>query len=228
MSGETRRKTRILLADGHHLVRQGIRRLLQEEADFEVVGEADNGLEAVRLMREVKPDVIVMEACISKLDSVEITKRIKAEHPEAAVLILTASEEEEYIVGLVAAGAAGYLLKSAYGEELVQAIRSVRAGDFVCELAVAQRVFKRGGHLPVAVNSAEHLTRRELEALKLAARGMSNRDIAAHLGVGERTVKGHLMSVFDKLGVGSRTEAVLEALKRGWVSVERDSGTGSS
>ena len=132
--GEERLKTRILLADGHHLVRQGIRRLLEQETDLEVVGEADNGLEAVRLTREVKPDVIVMEARISKLDSVEITRRVKAEHPEAAVLILTASEEEEYIVALVAAGASGYLLKSAHGEELTQAIRLVHAGHIPSHL----------------------------------------------------------------------------------------------
>ncbi|MFQ5997584.1 MAG: response regulator [Dehalococcoidales bacterium] len=217
---ETRAKTRILLADGHHMVRQGIRRLLEGEADFEVVGEADNGLEAVRLTREVKPDVIVMEARISKLDSVEIIRRVKAEHPHAAFLILTASEEEEYVVALVAAGAGGYLLKSAYGDELIQAIRSVRAGDFVCEPALAQKVFKRAAHLPVAVNSAEHLTRRELEVLKLASRGLGNQDIAAQLGIGVRTVRHHLASVFSKMGASSRTDAVLKALKHGWLSLE--------
>ena len=221
MSGEEGRKTRILLADGHHMVRQGIRRLLESEADFEVVGEADNGQEAVRLAREVKPDIIVMEASISKLDSLEITKRVKAEHPEVAVLILTASEEEEYIVGLVAAGAAGYLLKSAHGDELMQAIRFVRAGEFVCHPAVAQRLLKHAVRpQPVALDFGQHLTRREAEVLKLAARGLNNRDIASCLGLTERTVKGHLMNVFGKMRVASRTEAVLEALKRGWVSLE--------
>lgn len=224
MSGEEGQKTRILLADGHHLVRQGIRRLLEQEADFEVVGEADNGLEAVRLTREVKPDVIVMEARISKLDSVEITRRIKAEHPEGKVLILTASEEEEYVVALVAAGAGGYLLKSAHSEELAQAIRFVRAGQFVAHPVVAQKLYRRATRRPPAVNSVEHLTRRELEVLKLAARGMSNRDIADALGVGLRTVKSHLESIFSKMSVSSRTEAVLEALKRGWVSVEDQEG----
>ncbi len=220
MSGETRQRTRIVLADGHHLVRQGIRHILEREADFEVVGEADNGLDVVRLTREVRPDVIIMEARISKLDSVEITRRVKAEHPEGAVLILTASEEEEYIVGLVAAGAAGYLLKSVYGDELVQAIRSIRSGGFVCDPVLAQRLFKRTARLPVAVSSAEHLTRRELDVLKLAARGMSNAEIAGHLDIGSRTVKQHLMNVYGKMGVHSRTEAVSKALIRRWLDPE--------
>lgn len=196
-----RDRIRILLADGHHLVRQGIRQLLEREGDFAVVGEADNGLEAVRLARELKPDILIMEARMPRLDSVEITKRVKADHPEGTVLILTASEEEEYIVGLVAAGASGYLLKSAYGDELVQAIRSVRAGDFVCEPALAQRLFKRTARLPITVNSAEHLTRRELDVLKLAAKGLSNQNIADQLGIGSRTVRQHLMNIFGKMGV---------------------------
>ncbi len=218
MSGETRERTRILLADDHHMVRQGIRQLLEREVDFEVVGEADNGLEAVRLASELKPDVVIMEAHMPKLDGVEATRRVKAEHPQAAVLILTSSEQEEFIVALVAAGAGGYLLKSAYGEELVQAIRSVRAGEFVCDAALAHKLLKRAAHLPVLVNAAEHLTQRELEVLKLAAKGMRNRNIAAQLGIGTRTVKHHLMNVFDKMGVTSRTDAVLKALRHGWVS----------
>ncbi len=220
MSGEERRKTRILLADGHHIVRQGIRSIFEGEPDLEVVGETDNGLDAVRLVRELKPDIIVMEARIGKLDSLEVVRRIKEEYPQAAVLIFTTCDEEEYVVGLVGAGAAGYLLKSTKGEELAQAIRFVRAGEFVSDLAVAQKLYKRATRRSVAVNSVEHLTRRELEVLKLAAKGLGNRDIRHDLGVGLRTVKGHLEIIFGKMGVRSRTEAVLEALKRGWVSLE--------
>jgi DNA-binding NarL/FixJ family response regulator len=220
VSGETRQKTKILLADGHHIVRQGIRRILEQEPDLELVGEADDGLDAVRLARELKPDIVLMEARMTKLDGIEVTRRIKAEHPEAAVIILTTCDDEEHIMGLIGAGAAGYLLKSTKGGELAQAIRFVRAGEFVSDLAVAQKLYKRAIRRPVAVNTAEHLTQRELEVLKLAAKGMSNRDIAGELGVGLRTVKGHLEIIFGKMGVKSRTEAVLEALKHGWVSLE--------
>jgi DNA-binding NarL/FixJ family response regulator len=220
VSGETRRKTRILLADGHHIVRQGIRRIFEGEPDLEVVGETDNGLDAVSLARELRPDIILMEARMPKLDGVEVTRRIKAELPEAAILILTTCNDEEYIVGLLAAGAAAYLLKSAQGEELVQAIRSVRAGDFVCDPALAQRLFKRTARLPMAVNSAEHLTRRELDVLKLTARGLSNQKIAAQLGIGDRTVKQHLMNIYGKMGVNSRMEAVSRALREGWIDLD--------
>jgi len=220
VSGEERLKTKILLADGHHMVRQGIRRLLESEADFEVIGEADNGEQAVRLARQLKPHVIVMEARMPKLDSVDVIKRIKAEHPEATILVLTSSEEEECLE-LLRAGAGGYLLKSAKGEELAQTIRMVRAGQFVCDPLVERRLLKHAVRSqPVALNFGQHLTRREAEVLKLVARGMGNRDIAGYLGLAERTVKGHMMSIFSKLGVGSRTEAVREALKRGWVSLE--------
>jgi len=220
VSAEERRKTKILLADGHHIVRQGVRRIFEGEPDLEVVGEADNGQEAVKLAQQLRPDVIIMEARMTKVDGLEVTRRIKAELPEAVILILTTCNDEEYIVGLLAAGATAYLLKSAQGEELVQAIRSVRAGDFVLAPALAQRLFKRTARLPVAVNSAEHLTRRELDVLKLAATGLGNRDIAARLGLAERTVKGHLMNIFDKMSVSSRTEAVREALRRGWIGID--------
>ncbi len=211
---------RILLADGHHIVRQGVRRILEAEPDLEVVGEADDGQDAVKLARELGPDVIVMEARISKLDSVEITRRVRAEHPDGRVLILAACEEDEYIIGLIAAGASGYLPKSASGEDLVQAIRSVRAGGFFCDPALAQRLFKRTARLPVAVNCAEHLTRRELDVLKLTARGLSNQKIAAQLGIGDRTVKQHLMNIYGKMGVNSRMEAVSKALREGWIDLD--------
>jgi DNA-binding NarL/FixJ family response regulator len=222
VSGETKRKTRILLADGHYIVRQGIRRIFEAEPDLEVVGEANDGKQAVRLAHQLRPDLVLMEAQISKLDSVETTRQIKAGHPEGRVLILTASEEEEYIIGLIAAGASGYLLKSASGEELVQAIRSVRAGDFVCGEGLAHKLFKRTARLSIAVNPAEHLTPRELDVLKLAARGLSNQKIAAELGIGERTVRQHLMNIYGKMGVASRTEAVSKALKEGWIALDSD------
>jgi len=225
VSGEARRKTRILLADDHHMVRQGIRQLLEREVDFEVVGEADNGLEAVRLARQVRPDVIVMEARMPRLDAVEVTRRIKTEHPQATILVLTTFNDEEHVVSLIGAGADGYLLKSAPGDELAQSIRLVRAGEFVSHPVVARQLYRRATRRLVAVNSVEHLTRRELEVLRLAARGMSNSDIAHELGLGLRTVKGHFEAIFSKMGVRSRTEAVLEALKQGWVCLQDEQET---
>jgi len=215
-----KKKTTILLADDQHIVRQGIRNLLERESNFEVVGEADNTADTVSLARELKPDVIIMQARRPTLGGVETIKRLKAEHPCTAVIILTMYEEEEYIAELLRAGAAGYLLKTIGIEELVEAIRSVRVGEFVCNTALLQRILKRAARpQPVALDYGEHLTRREAEVLTLAAR-MSNYDIAVHLGLTERTVKGHLTNIFQKMNVGSRTEAVLEALKCGWIAME--------
>ncbi|MBA7547222.1 Transcriptional regulatory protein DegU [subsurface metagenome] len=221
MSSDEKRRatTRILLANGQYVVREGFRRIVEHEPDLEVVGEANNGQQAVKLARELRPDIIVMEARLSKLDSIEVTRRIKMEQPEVAVLIFTACDDEEYIVGLIGAGADGYLLKSTESD-LVQAIRVVQSGGFLADRMVIQKLYKRATRPAVAVSTAEHLTRRELEVLELAAMGMSNQEIGDELGIGLRTVKGHLETIFGKLGVRSRTEAVLMALKRGWVSLQ--------
>jgi len=219
MTEKDRDKTRILLADDHHVVRQGIRGLLEREADFEVVGEADNGLDAVRLAHELRPDIVILEARMPKLDTVEVIKRIKSEYP-VAVLILTYYNDDQ-IIELLIAGADGYLLMTARIEELVRAIHVIQNGEFICDPLVQKRLLKYAASpRPVALDFGEHLTIRESEILKLAAKGLGNRDIAAYLGLTERTVKGHLVNVFGKMQVGSRTEAVLEALKRGWANLE--------
>jgi len=223
VSGEERRKTRILLADGHYIVRQGIRRIFEAESDMEVVGEVDNGEQAVKLARELKPDIIVMEARIGKLDSVEATRRVKVQHPDVAVLVLTAYDDEEYIADMLRVGAAGCLLKSADGEQLVQAIRSISRGVLVLDPTVEQRILRHVGSLRrIALSAAEYLTRREHDVLKLAAKGITNREIAAELGVGPRTVKQHLTNIYGKMHVASRTEAVAKAMRHGWLTSERD------
>jgi len=143
VSGEEIRKTRILLADGHQVVRQGIRHIFEAESDLVVVGEADDGEKAIRLALELKPDVVLMEARMPKVNSVEVTRRIKEEYPEVAIIIFTTCDEEECVVGLVGAGVTGYMLKNTKGQELVQAIRFVRAGEFVSDLTIVQTLYRR-------------------------------------------------------------------------------------
>lgn len=225
MSSQVKRlsKIRILLADDHTVMRQGVRMLLEREPDFEVVAEAGDGEEAVRLTGEYLPDVVLMDVGMPKLGGLEATKQIKANHPDTLVLVLTIHDDEEYIIRFLEAGAAGYLMKSAYGEELLQAIRSLRAGDLVLHPIVGQKLLKRASRSqlkPIKLEDIEQLTPRELEVLKLAARGISNQRIALELGIGVRTVKGHLVNIFEKMEVTTRTEAIINALKRGWIVLE--------
>jgi NarL family two-component system response regulator LiaR len=214
-------KIRVLLAEDHVMVREGTREFLQHEPDMEVVGEAGDGEEAVRLARELKPDVVVMDIAMPKMDGIEATRQIKGHDPSIAVLVLTAYENDQYIFSLLEAGAAGYLLKGVHVNELIDAIRAVYAGESVLHPVVARRVVDRlvstGGR---EARPAELLSEREMEVLKLAATGVSNKDIAQQLFLSPRTVQVHLGNIFTKLGVASRTEAVLYALKRGWLTLE--------
>lgn len=218
-----RQKTKILLADGHRLMRQGIRRIFETEPDLEVVGEADDGEQTINLARELKPDVIIMETRMGKLDSIEVTKRIKSQHPDAKVVVLTAYDDDEYVTDMLRAGASGCLLKNTDSSNLVKAIRFIKDGVFVIDPTVEQRILKQAARpRPVQLEFGQQLTRREAEVLKLTLRGMNNRTIASYLGLAESTIKGHLMNIFGKMGVRCRTEAVREALKRGWIGIDDD------
>ncbi|NQT73271.1 MAG: response regulator transcription factor [Chloroflexi bacterium] len=221
--GRIESKIKIILADDHPMLRAGIRHLLEREDDFEVVGEASDGDQVIRLANEIISDVVIMDIHMPKVSGLEATKRIKAIHPAIAILVLTIHDEDEYVVGLLQAGAAGYLLKTAYGEELVQAIRSIVAGEFVLHPVAGQRLLKIAAgdnFTPAKIDGAEQLTTRELQVLTLAAKGMSNRDIAGDLDIRVRTVKGHLVNIFAKMQVGSRIEAVLNALKKGLIRLD--------
>jgi NarL family two-component system response regulator LiaR len=157
-----------------------------------------------------------------KVNGIETTRRIKAYNPATAVLILTAYENDQYILALLDAGAAGYLLKNVRGSDLINAIRAVRAGEAVLHPVIAQKIFARlasSKEEPGGAVRPQDLSEREMEILSLAAKGMTNRDIAEHLHLSRRTVQSHLASIFTKMDVGSRTEAVLEALKRGWFTL---------
>ena len=215
-------KIRVLITDDHVVVREGTRRVLESEKDIEIVGEASNGEEAVSQAIKLKPDVVIMDIAMPKLNGIEATKQIKALLPAAAVLILSAYDNDQYIFSLLEAGAAGYLLKNVRGSELVEAVRSVYSGESVLHPVVARKVLHR--FVP-STNEAkgeapELLSQRELEVLKLAAKGMSNRDISEKLCLSARTVQSHLANIFSKLQVGSRTEAILHGLKEGWFSLE--------
>lgn len=214
---------RILLAEDHVVVRQSIRQFLDRESDLEVVGEASEGEEAVKLAMQFKPDVVVMDVAMPKLNGIEATKQIKAYLPSTAVLALTAYDFDEYVFALLEAGAAGYLLKDVSGQELIDAIRAVYRGESVLHPAIARKVvarFKQSTAKPGSDEKLGLLSDREIEVLKLAARGMSNKGIASEMSLSLRTVEAHIGSIFNKLGVGSRTEAVVYGLKKGWFSLE--------
>ena len=226
-------KIRVIIAEDHPIVREGTRQLLEAEEDIEVVGEASNGAQAVDLAARLHPDVAIIDISMPEMSGIEATQRIKAAQPATAILILTAYDDDRYVFALLAAGAAGYLLKDVPSAEVVRAVRSVRAGEPVLHPAIARKVLARfategrpasAAKVPAATperkDSESLLTERELQVLRLAASGMTNARIAARLYVSVRTVQVHLTNIFNKLGVGSRTEAVIAGLRRGLVDLD--------
>lgn len=215
-------KITILLADDHVLVREGTRELLEHEKDMTVVGEAGDGEEAVALAADLSPDVVIMDIAMPKLNGIEATKRIKDIHPDSAVLILSAYDDDQYVFALLEAGAAGYLLKDVPSHELVDAIRAVNGGESILHPTIARKVIDRfaSSREETAGVGVDQLSGREMEVLNLAAKGMTNMEIANELVLSVRTVQGHLSNIFSKMHVGSRTEAVIQALRMGWLTLE--------
>ena len=217
-------KIRVIIADDHAVVREGTRRILEQEQDLEVVGEARDGVEAVALVEALHPDVAIVDISMPVMGGIEATERIKASYPGTAVLIFTSYDDDRYVFALLAAGAAGYLLKDVPSIEVVRAVRSVHAGEPVLHPAIARKVLARFATEAQQRQQTRDddglLTERERDILGLAACGMSNAAIAVRLSISMRTVQAHLTQIFNKLGVGSRTEAVIAGLRRGILRLE--------
>lgn len=202
---------RVVIADDHNVVRTGIRELLGDEPDIEVVGEARTGYEAIDLALARTPDVIVMDINMPELSGVEATRQIRAAAPSVKILALTSYADDPYIYGLLDAGATSYILKTAEDHEIVRAVRATASGQSIIDPVVAPRLIAR---LTRPHPQSDTLTERELAVLRLAARGHTNKQIGAELQISDRTVQNHLANIYGKLGVTSRTEAVTEALQR--------------
>jgi len=217
------KKTRVMLADDHPLLRQALRHVLEKQPDIEVIAEASDGEEAVRFATELVPDVVIMDISMPNLNGLEATRRIKACCPAIGVLVLTVHSDNEHILGILQAGAGGYLTKSVYGDEVVHAVRALVCGETVLARSVSQEIFKyafRHSIKPTTLNVDDQLSARELDVLNAAAKGMSNKDIALRLGLSVRTIKAYLADIFLKLNVASRTEAVIVSLKKGIISID--------
>jgi NarL family two-component system response regulator LiaR len=217
-------KIKVLLADDHVVVREGIRKLIQGKDDIEVVGEAGDGEEAVELVSSLKPDVVLMDIAMPKLNGIEATRKIKILYPSVSILILTAYDSEEFVIALVQAGAAGYLLKNVRGREVLNSIRAVYDGESVLHPVIAEKLFNRlqsEETKTVKPEKSEILSQRELEVLNLGMEGLSNKEVASELSLGVRTVQTHWRNIFNKLGVSSRTEAIIFGLNKRWITLKQ-------
>lgn len=217
MTSET--PIRVMIVDDHLVVRDGIASLLQAEGGFEVAGHASDGVEAVERAPAIRPDVVLMDLRMPRMDGVEAMRRMRETQPDLRVIVLTTFDTDEYIFEAIEAGARGFLLKDSSREDLFRAIRAVARGESMIEPSVASRVLDRMARLTRGETTGPTLSERELEVLRLIALGRANKEIAAELRLGESTVKTYVARIFDKLDASGRTEAVTKALQLGLIEL---------
>jgi DNA-binding NarL/FixJ family response regulator len=214
-------KFRIVVVDDHPLLRHSIRSFLETQSDFEVVGEGCNGLEAIKLVSELHPDVVIIDIGMPGMNGLEATRKIKAENPKILILVLTVHTDEEWVLEIMRAGASGYLIKDVFGDQLVEAVRGILAGEIVLSPPVADRLLNKAGSYikPVESERDRRLTNRDITLIRLAALGMSNKEIAAKMDLSLSTIKAYFKNIYEKLEVNSRTQAVTLALREGLISI---------
>jgi NarL family two-component system response regulator LiaR len=211
---------KILIVDDHAVVRKGIRALLATETDLEVIGEAVDGEQAVTLFQELNPDLLLLDLIMPKVNGIEVIKKIKGDHPQAKILVLTSFAADDQVFPAIKAGALGYLLKDTEPDDLIEAIHQVYLGESSLSPTVARKVLEEVFHPAQKPLSPDPLTNREVDVLQVLAKGKSNRDIADELSISETTVRTHVSNILGKLHLASRTEAALYALKEGMADLE--------
>ena len=212
----------VLLVEDHKIVREGTRQLLAQSTDMQVVGEASDGLEAVRLTADIQPDVVVMDVRLPRMSGIEATRAITTRFPKIKVLILSAYNVDSYVFQLLEAGASGYLLKTSSGAELAEAIRLVYSGQTALSSHISAKIINRlAGRKPFQSSTMQKgLTEREIDVLRSAAHGHANKVIASKLGISTQTVQVHLRNIYSKMDVSSRSEAIARAFQFGWITLE--------
>ena len=210
---------RVLVVDDHALHRDGIRQILGQQPDIQIAGEAESAELALVLVNQLHPSVVLMDIRLPGMNGIDATRRIRRDHPGTRVLVVSAYDDEEYIRGALEAGASGHLSKAAPGRQLIEAVRAVAAGGTVIEPAMLNHLLAGTSSAPLP---AAQLTERELAVLELLAHGLHNKQVATRLGISRRTVERHCDNIYDKLGVGSRTEAVVQAISAKLVSLPDD------